>query len=365
MRNPNPMTTAHLGAFTLLIFLIAGSLTSCWRQPIDQSALDHEFLDAVVNRNAETVRQLLEKGADVEAKDHNGNTALLRAATRQDQEAPGVVKALLEKRVNLEARDQNGSTPLIVAAEIDRTAVVRLLIDKGADVEAKDQNGETALVHAARGNFFDTVAVLLEKVSDGKEKNQALFATIERGLPIDITGQWKGEGMPRLMPNAAKTVALLLEKGASIEARREDGATPLIDAASHGAADAVKLLLEKGARIEAADDNGDTALIAGACSCAIIDMPNTFGSMQLLLQRGANVEAKNKEGRTALMEAASSGRSETVKLLLDNGAHVSDKDIHGNTALAVAKKNGYDDSAKLLRKARSFQSKGTGKNLND
>ena len=62
---------------------------------------------------------------------------------------------------------------------------------------------------------------------------------------------------------------LLLESGAAIENRREDGDTPLIVAAAYGDTDAVKSLLEKGADVAARDKEGSTALVAAACESAM------------------------------------------------------------------------------------------------
>jgi len=55
------------------------------------------------------------------------------------------VKLLLEKGANIEAKDNDGDTALINAAIKGETEMVKLLLEKGANIEAKDNKGETAL----------------------------------------------------------------------------------------------------------------------------------------------------------------------------------------------------------------------------
>ena len=84
----------------------------------------------------------MDKGADLEAKNNEGQTALIVAAKYF---WTGTVKLLLEKGANIEAKDQAGGTALIAAAcndkavseneKINKTNTVKLLVDKGADVD--------------------------------------------------------------------------------------------------------------------------------------------------------------------------------------------------------------------------------------
>src|SRR5581483_5057182 len=53
------------------------------------------------------------------------------------------IRLLLEKGADIEARDEQGQTPLIRAAADAQTGIVKLLLEKGADIEAKDTSGAT------------------------------------------------------------------------------------------------------------------------------------------------------------------------------------------------------------------------------
>jgi len=103
---------------------------------------------------------------------------------------------------------------------------------------------------------------------------------------------------------------------AGIEAMSHDDYNmELIDAAGNGDTETVALLLEKGADVDATDDFGTTALIRAA------DEGHT-GSVALLLDRGADVNTTTDSGMTALIRAAEEGHTDTVVVLLEKGADV-------------------------------------------
>jgi ankyrin repeat protein len=229
---------------------------------------------------------------------------------------------------------------MLEAARQGDTASVQQLFRKGASIHAKSENGETALTLAASGGNGPLVAWLLDGGISAEEKNEALFSAV-RFRPAVVEYLKDANPMPGPIPpqyavGGDYVLNLLLSKGANVEARDEQGETPLIAAASHGGTNAVKMFLERGANPNARDNTGVTALIAAACVCAVIDMPDTANAMKLLLDNGAEIDAKTPEGYTALMSAAGAGRTNIVKLLLDRGALIEGKDATGETALMVA-----------------------------
>ena len=76
------------------------------------------------------MKLLVEKGAEIESKDNNGQTPLSWAAGNGHEV---VVKLLVENGAEIESKDNYGGTPLMWAAEHE--AVVKLLIEKGAVME--------------------------------------------------------------------------------------------------------------------------------------------------------------------------------------------------------------------------------------
>lgn len=188
----------------LMMYLVAASTAQAGQ-------LENQLIDAAKIGNVKKVRSALAEGANVNAKDNDGHTALIYAAGVGHAD---VAKLLLDKGANIEAKakDKWGGTALIYAAMYGNADVVKLLLDKGANIEAKDNNGETALFWAAESGYADTVK-------------------------------------------------LLLDRCANIEAKEDDGSTALMEVAGDGKTDIVKLLLDKGANIEAKANNSKTALM--------------------------------------------------------------------------------------------------------
>jgi ankyrin repeat protein len=305
------MTSRLLLALGLTSILIASIIPGCRQHPVDPSVLDRQLLDGAARGNAKTVLESLQQGA------------------------------------HIEARDINGATPLILAAESHQIPMLELLLQKGAAPEAKDQKGMTALVHAARSGFVDVVELLLSKTPDVNDKNQALFAVAETGIATVLISAEEYKTLRGGMPPGSgasergvspylRMAKLLLSSGANIEARDENGDTPLIRAAGFGQTDIVRLLLEKGADVEATNKGGSSALAAGACECAVATMHDTLDIEKMLLEKRGAKGARDKQGGMALLAAAAWGRVQNVKLLLDNGAPVEATDDEGNTPLLIS-----------------------------
>jgi ankyrin repeat protein len=103
------------------------------------------------------VELLLDRDADVDARDAEGTTALMEAATYGHSETAAL---LLERGADVNAHDERGTTALMMAAAGGHREAAALLREWGADVFARDAEGETACVKATRNGHNSTAAPL-------------------------------------------------------------------------------------------------------------------------------------------------------------------------------------------------------------
>ena len=123
------------------------------------TALDY----AARHGHLEVVRLLLESGADKDTADEVGSTALRFAAQCGRLE---VVRLLLESGADKDTAGTNSWTALHFAAQYGRLEVVRLLLEAGADKDAADRDGHTALQIAAENGHLEVVRLLREAGAD-------------------------------------------------------------------------------------------------------------------------------------------------------------------------------------------------------
>lgn len=133
----------------------------------------------------------------------------------------------------------------------------------------------------------------------------------------------------------------------NIDARlSEDGETALHRAASRGHLKAVALLLDRGAGVNAVDGEGVTPLI-------LASYRGQTEVVKLLLERGAAVNAQEKRnGLSSLSHAVGRGDKDLVSVLLAHGADPLLKSADGRTPLERAEANGAKEIVALLRQAK-------------
>ena len=225
-----------------------------------------ELRTAARDGDFKKVQELLNKGADVDAKDENGVTALLEAYGGGHIE---IMKLLLENEADIESQDlRKGVTILMAASTMGQAEVVKLLLEWEADVDAKANRGETALVLASFAGWPQVVKLLLEADADVNIKTHKgttplMGASVKADLRTLAASVTDKSTMGQLMTSRAdhvEVVKLLLNAEADINAQDNDGATALMLAASAGHIDIVKLLLEAKADVKPKNKRGSTAL---------------------------------------------------------------------------------------------------------
>ncbi|MBU0617074.1 MAG: ankyrin repeat domain-containing protein [Planctomycetes bacterium] len=179
---------------------------------------------------------LLAAGADVDAADGEGMTALHVGLARQRDE---LVAALIEGGADVHLRDANGRTPLYYAALSNNSKAIALLVEKKADVDLADKAGNTALHAAALRCRCKAIELLLKSGANVAAPNQ----NGETALHVLAAQQFRAKEAEQLQVAIAE---LLIAHGADVNQRASDGTTPLGRASDKGRAELVRLLREKG-----------------------------------------------------------------------------------------------------------------------
>ncbi|CUU35930.1 MAG: ankyrin repeat domain-containing protein [Armatimonadetes bacterium] len=157
-----------LGFFVLPIVLTVGVLASPWFRELrsHQLAKNDQLIEAVESGDIRAVEQLLQQGANVNARTRGGLTALSLAVIRGHD---AIALTLIERGASLDARDRSGDrqqmspgySPVHYAAIYGRTRVLERMLQAGVSPDLRDKNGRTLLMLAAENGHTDTVRLLL------------------------------------------------------------------------------------------------------------------------------------------------------------------------------------------------------------
>ena len=284
---------------------------------------------------AECVKLLIDSGADVYARNHQGRCPLLLASHAGHY---NIVHLLLETGNNVHASDDEGRCALSLACVSGHDQVVRLLIEMGADVNRLSDKGMTPLMHAANMGSVKCAKLLLEAGADMSSRDNYGNNTI---MWATTTCNNRNQSCVTLLKQAG---AVLTIQDLNVFNSSDD--TPLMYATFKGDLKSMRALIEAGADLECRKQNGGTALI-----CAAHNKLGCPEVVRLLLESGADVNACTNTGYNALLVASENGLNKIVQVLLVEGCSVNSADYREKTALSAACMAGYDETVKLLIKS--------------
>lgn len=249
------------------------------------------LMQAALYSDATMMRLLLERGADSNATNKDGATALMWGAGDVEK-----VRLLLEQGARIDVKTALGRTPLLVAATYaGNSAVVRLLLERGGKVNDQDIFHETALTSAAKRGDAELVEVLLAAGADVAAGGRPPLA-------------WAAE------EGNLATVAALLKHGAADDKNGLNQA--LFNAAVRGPHAAVLLLLEHGGDPNARSGFAGYTPLMGAAYSEL----KSIETLKSLLKKGGDVQVKGANGETALSLAKKRGHTDVVEILQHAGA---------------------------------------------
>jgi ankyrin repeat protein len=302
-----------------------------------EPANSETYLRTIRANDLKTLKEISASGLP-QVRDRLDWTPLHYAAIYGSNES---VRILLDAGADPNARNKSQATPLIYAAwSLERA---RMMVEKGGDVNAATSDGITPLwVAEATAECAQTVPWFLGKGADAKQV---------RANGVDHLTHVAGRGNSRVLQ-------ALLDKGADARHVTKSGDTAIDAAISLYTSENVSLLIKAGANVNVANTDGGTVRNGPIESTGVTPLMDAaasghIASVPALLQAGAKVNTQDNRKMTALMMAVATDRArpETVRQLIAGGADVNLKDRNGETALDWARKFRNPEVLALLTKA--------------
>ncbi|CAG0879444.1 unnamed protein product [Darwinula stevensoni] len=285
---------------------------------------------------------LMEAPETMNAQDEEGFSALHLAVICGNA---NVVKFLIRKGADIGVLDNEGHSLVHWATVCGEVEVLDILLEAGSGADTRDLHGATPLHYAAQ--LCAPTGNLLNGGPDRRIGLRTLKKLLQWGVPVTTADN---DGRQSLLwaasAGSADAMLALVNAGARVDAEDKDGLTALHCAASRGHVDCIETLVSLcGAEVDVLDANGCTALFyavtLGHADCT-----------QLLLQYGAEPNRQDRKGRTPAHCGAAKGQLETLRLLHGAGANIWARNIRGDVPLHEAIQSGRKDLVTWLLSSR-------------
>ena len=218
--------------------------------------------------NAETIQNIIDHGALVNAANKDGATALLLACGSAQSK---IVNVLLKAKADPNIPDRHGDASLhqATAANCSKETLQELM-EYGANVNAVNKKGRTALLLNCSYGQMDSVEALLRAGADPNIIDEVGYSCIFAAVDGHC---------------GKHTLRALIDHGAHVDAKRKDGTNALLCACRTGQSESVKFLLEAGAEANVVKPDGNTCLhiaVRGNCRKE---------ALQKCIENGASINA--------------------------------------------------------------------------
>ena len=300
--------------------------------------------------------------------DGTGLTALMAAATNLSKKS---VEALINEGANVNAQDWQGCTALMAmfSCNIDdkdearALACVELLLKAGADVNIISHDGESVL--ALEALHYRPQSDLVKLLQSQAERNNTMAVSNDKSLTnVDGSTTEECKRSYDLFESAkygeCKQLVDLIKAGADVNSVNPvDGRSALMTAVYKGNNNCVKLLIELGTDVNQMNEHSRPALILAA-------EKGNLNCMKELIAAGADVNIRMEKWLvkdTPLAVAAYHGNQDCVKLLIQAGADVNICDKCGESPLSYSAHRGHDKCVEILIKAGADVNNSIGNSL--
>lgn len=290
--------------------------------------------------NIDSIRYLINTGADMDARNGNGDCILYTAIENNYKDAGvlliksgadiytknaddfsplrlamvtgGEIREWFINQNAINGCDGNGNTPLHYAAEWKYDENITYIVNKGGDINKKNSLGETPLFNAAKVNSPSTIKLLVEKGANPNARD------LLGNTPLHLSVQC----------NTLDATKTLISIGAIVDAKNISGKTPLSIAATYDSVDSAKILLENQANVNSCDITGKSILMDAVLQKSVKVIP-------FILAYGANVNSQDMYGRNSYHEGADIKDVEIIEVLSAYGGNALSRDSFGKTPFSL------------------------------
>ncbi|KAI2491617.1 serine/threonine kinase [Fragilaria crotonensis] len=289
-------------------------------------ANDDDLINNAKDGNLKKVRDLLHKGANVNAKDEFGNTALTWACHKSLSDV--ALEILKRDNVDVNAKDSEGRSALICACDnsLSDVALEILKLDN-VDVNAKESDGLTALHFACFNSLSDVALEILQRDN------------------VDVNAK-DSTGVTALICSCISSLSdvalgILKRDIVDVNAMQSDGWTALHFACINGHADVALEILKRDNVDVNAKDSEDRSALYWACNKSL-----SYVALEILKRDNVDVNAKDSKGQSALYLACCNRLSDVaLEILKRDNVDVNAKHSDGWTVLHFACDNRLSDVA--------------------
>lgn len=200
----------------------------------EDETMNEQLFKVVEGKEVDRVRDLLDKGVDINAQDTQGRTAIMIATYANDVE---MVKVLIAEGADVDIQDNMLNNPFLYAGAEGYMEILKLMIAAGADPTITNRYGGVALIPASEHGYVEVVNELMTntKTDVNHVNNLGWTALLEAIILNDGSEKQR------------QTIRLLIEHGADVNLADKDGVTPLEHAREKGYKEIEEILLEAGA----------------------------------------------------------------------------------------------------------------------
>jgi len=233
----------YVMAFIGSILLLQGCVSNISGEPQKQEkegeivneGLNNQLLQAAKRGEVDTIGKLIKNGANINAQDSKGRTAIMNATYNNDVET---AKILIKAGADVNIQDDMKNNPFLYAGAEGYLDILELTIKAGADPAITNRYGGTALIPASEHGYVDVINVLLTQTDiDVNHINNLGWTALLEAIILN-NGDKKQQ----------QTVQLLIDHGANVNITDNDNVTPLQHAREKGFKEIEKILLKAGAK---------------------------------------------------------------------------------------------------------------------